>query len=134
MTAPGSNRTCAWTLRGNPREILALAIAHQVKLKTGAVMCLGKSALTTGYLSSFRIIHQSNPSPLKCHIDRRYKEKSSRIFSARRSLSSGFAFPGSGWDTDQLLKGDRRDHGPVCYYLAKSIIFSKTVGIYGEND
>jgi hypothetical protein len=50
------------------------------------------------------------------------------------ALSSGFAFPGSGWDTDQLLKGDRRDHGPVCYYLAKSIIFSKTVGIYGEND
>jgi hypothetical protein len=58
MTVSGRNRTCAAAARGNLAAIIPLAaIAHNVKLKTGAVICLGKSALTTSYLFSFGFLH-----------------------------------------------------------------------------
>jgi hypothetical protein len=80
VTAPGRNGSCAVAQTGNPRERLAQAIVHKVKLKTGAVICLGKSALTTGYIFYLRIIHQFNRSPLKCDVEIGYKEKKSSNF------------------------------------------------------
>lgn len=90
MTAPGRNCSCPAAPKGNPREIPA--IAH--KLKTGAVTCLAKSALTTGYLFSLRIIiHQSNRSPFKCHVDRSTTQKSVTIVA--RCCLARFSFPES---------------------------------------
>lgn len=89
MTAPGRNGSCAVAPTGNPREILAQAIVHNVKLKTAGFTCLEKSVLTTDYLFYLRIIHQFNRRSLKSNVDRRYKEKNHQIFfsSPSRQLS-----------------------------------------------
>jgi hypothetical protein len=89
VTAPGRNGSCAVAPSGNPREILAQAIVHNVKPKTGGFTCLEKSVLTTDYLFYLRIIHQFNRRSLKSNVDRRYKEKNHQIFfpSPSRQLS-----------------------------------------------